>query len=96
MRAIRAALVTDEDRAGFDDGLRQVLSEVRGSLDLSGLQEFVHTWWLIACDSVRDPGGRAEVYRRAAHAQQLAAAGRPLPAGEKTWRQLLAERGVAG
>ncbi|GLX03316.1 hypothetical protein Misp03_02430 [Microbispora sp. NBRC 16548] len=94
LRAIRRALVVPQDRDGFDAGLDVVLAEVRASLDLGRLSEFIHTWWLIACDSVNDPQGRRDVYERAAHVQELADGGRSIPRGGKTWRQLLAERGV--
>ncbi|MBP2706949.1 hypothetical protein JOL79_24490 [Microbispora sp. RL4-1S] len=94
LRAIRRALVVPQDRDGFDAGLDVVLAEVRASLDLGRLSEFVHTWWLIACDSVKDPQGRRDVYERAVRVQELADAGEPVPRGGKTWRQLLAERGV--
>ncbi|MFF4125709.1 DUF6247 family protein [Microbispora rosea] len=94
LRAIRRALVVPQDREGFDAGLDVVLAEVRASLDLGRLSEFIHTWWLIACDSVKDPQGRRDVYERAAHVQELADVGQPIPRGGKTWRQLLAERGV--
>ncbi|WP_030505655.1 DUF6247 family protein [Microbispora rosea] len=94
LRAIRRALVVPQDREGFDAGLDVVLAEVRASLDLGRLSEFIHTWWLIACDSVKDPQGRRDVYERAAHVQELADAGQPIPRSGKTWRQLLAERGV--
>ncbi len=94
LRAIRRALVVPQDRKGFDAGLDVVLAEVRASLDLGRLSEFIHTWWLIACDSVKDPQGRRDVYERATRVQELADAGRPIPRGDKTWRELLAERGV--
>ncbi|MBE3014090.1 hypothetical protein IL992_33665 [Microbispora sp. NEAU-D428] len=94
LRAIRRALVVPQDREGFDAGLDVVLAEVRASLDLGRLSEFIHTWWLIACDSVKDPQGRRDVYERATRVQELADAGRPIPRGDKTWRELLAERGV--
>ncbi|NAS21440.1 hypothetical protein GT755_07035 [Herbidospora sp. NEAU-GS84] len=94
LRAIRHALVVPQDREGFDAGLDHVLTEVRASLDLGRLNEFVHTWWLIACDSVRDPVGRRDMYERAARAQELTDAGQAPPRGNKTWRELLAERGA--
>lgn len=94
LRAIREALTVPQDREGFDAGLDAVLAEVRASLDLGRLNEFVHTWWLIACDSVQDPQGRRDLYERAARVQELADSGRPIPRGDKTWRELLAERGV--
>ncbi len=83
-----------QDRDGFDAGLDVVLAEVRASLDLGRLSEFIHTWWLIACDSAKDQQGRRDVYERAARVQELADAGQSIPRGDKTWRQLLAERGV--
>ncbi|MEU7693343.1 DUF6247 family protein [Microbispora hainanensis] len=92
--AIRRALVMPQDRDGFDASLDAVLAEVRASSDLSLLREFIHTWWLIACDSVKDPQGRRDLYERAVRVQELADAGKPIPRGDKTWRELLAERGV--
>ncbi|WP_245647132.1 DUF6247 family protein [Microtetraspora niveoalba] len=83
-----------QDRDGFDAGLDVVLAEVRASLDLGRLNEFIHTWWLIACDSVKDPQGRGDVYERGTRVQELADVGKPIPRGGKTWRELLAERGV--
>ncbi|TQS29058.1 DUF6247 family protein [Microbispora sp. KK1-11] len=94
LRAIRRALVVPQDRDGFDAGLDVVLAEVRASLDLGRLSEFIHTWWLIACDSLKDPQGRRDLYQRAVRVQELADAGKPIPRGAKTWRELLAERGV--
>ncbi|WP_405086275.1 DUF6247 family protein [Microbispora sp. NBC_01389] len=94
LRAIRRALVVPQDRDGFDAGLDVVLAEVRASLDLGRLSEFIHTWWLIACDSAKDQQGRRDVYERAARVQELADVGKPIPRGDKTWRQLLAERGA--
>ncbi|MFD1933677.1 DUF6247 family protein [Nonomuraea mangrovi] len=94
LRAIRRALVVPQDRDGFDAGLDVVLAEVRASLDLGRLSEFIHTWWLVACDSIKDPQGRRDLYERAARVQELADGGKPIPRGDKTWRQLLAERGV--
>ena len=84
LRAIRAALVVRQDREAFDAGLKAVLDEVRVNLDLGVLNDFVHRWWISACDSVRDPDGR-----RRMHAQVLA--DEPTPHGTP-WRQLLAER----
>ncbi|WP_328710661.1 DUF6247 family protein [Microbispora hainanensis] len=94
LRAIRRALVVPQDRDGFDAGLDVVLAEVRASLDLGRLSEFIHTWWLIACDSTKDPQGRRDLYEPAARVQDMAETGKPIPRGDKTWRQLLAERGV--
>lgn len=50
-----------------------------GRLDLGRLSKFIHTWWLIACDSAKDQQGRREVYERAARVQELADAGQPIP-----------------
>src|ERR1017187_3038406 len=58
LRAIRAALVVGQDREAFDAGLKAVLDEVRVNLDLGVLNDFVHRWWISACDSARDPEGR--------------------------------------
>lgn len=55
LRAIRAALVVRQDREAFDAGLMAALDEVRVSLDLGVLNDFVHRWWISACDSARDP-----------------------------------------
>src|SRR5262249_41536608 len=65
LRAIRAALVTPQDRAAFDSGLKAILDEVRVSLDLGPLNDFVHRWWISACDSARDPEGRRRMHARA-------------------------------
>lgn len=92
LRAIRGALVVPQDMEAFDTGLGPVLAEVRATLDTAKLDQFVHTWWLIACDSVMDPKGRADMYEHADHIQELTAAGVPLPRGGKTWRELFAER----
>ncbi|WP_406318481.1 DUF6247 family protein [Streptosporangium sp. NBC_01639] len=94
LRSIRAALTLPQDRAAFDTGLRLALDEVRISLDLGKLTEFVHAWWLIACDSIHDRTGRELMYKHVAHVQELADQGRPLPRGDRTWREVLAERGV--
>ncbi|WP_246267529.1 DUF6247 family protein [Nonomuraea typhae] len=95
LRATRSALSVVQDREGFDEGLRLALAEVRVSLDLGRLNEFIHTWWLVACDSMKDPQGRRELHERAKAAQDLAARGEPLPRGTRSWRELLAERGVS-
>src|SRR5258708_40341780 len=65
LRAIRAALVVSQDREAFDAGLKAVLDEVRVNLDLSVLNDFVHRWWISACDSARDPDGRRRMHARA-------------------------------
>ncbi|MFB9721097.1 hypothetical protein [Planobispora longispora] len=39
---MRTAPVTPQDREAFGSGLKAVLDEVRGSLDLSALNAFVH------------------------------------------------------
>lgn len=87
LRAIRAALVVRQDREAFDAGLKAVLDEVRVNLDLGVLNDFVHRWWISACDSVRDPEGRRRMHVRAGQV----AAGEATPPG-KPWRELLAER----
>ncbi|WP_119731697.1 DUF6247 family protein [Thermomonospora amylolytica] len=88
LRAIRAALVVPEDREAFDAGLKAVLDEVRVSLDLGALNDFVHRWWISACDSVRDPEGRRQMHARA---RQVLAEEAPAPQG-RPWREVLAER----
>ncbi|WP_246492061.1 DUF6247 family protein [Actinomadura alba] len=57
LRAIRAALVVPQDRGAFDAGLKAVLDEVRVNLDLGVLNDFVHRWWISACDSHTTPKG---------------------------------------
>lgn len=44
-----------QDREAFDAGLKAVLDEVWVNLDLGVLNDFVHRWWISACDSARDP-----------------------------------------
>ncbi|MFI0451664.1 DUF6247 family protein [Actinomadura sp. 6N118] len=87
LRGIRAALVVRQDREAFDSGLQAVLTEVRVSLDLAPLNEFVHRWWITACDSAADPAGRERMH---AQAEQLRA-GEPVSRG-RPWREILAER----
>src|ERR1041385_3964622 len=87
LRAIRAALVVRQDREAFDAGLKAVLDEVRVNLDLSVLNDFVHRWWISACDSARDPDGRRRMH---AQAEQILAGG-PAPR-TRPWREILAER----
>lgn len=65
LRAIRAALVVPQDGEAFDAGLKAVLDEVRVNLDLGVLNDFVHRWWISACDSARDPEGRRYMHARA-------------------------------
>jgi hypothetical protein len=91
LRAIRAALVVQQDRDAFDAGLKAVLDEVRVNLDLGVLNDFVHRWWISACDSVRDPDGRRRMHARA----DQVLAGELTPSGTP-WRQLLAERENGG
>ncbi|GAA0364994.1 DUF6247 family protein [Actinoallomurus spadix] len=87
LRAIRAALVVPQDREAFDAGLKAVLDEVRVNLDLGVLSDFVHRWWISACDSTRDPEGRRRMHARA----DRILAGEPTPQ-TKPWREILAER----
>lgn len=87
LRAIRAALVVREDREAFDAGLKAVLDEVRVNLDLGVLNDFVHRWWISACDSAHDPEGRRRMHWRA----EQVLAGEPTPQ-TRPWRELLAER----
>lgn len=87
LRAIRAALVVREDREAFDAGLKAVLDEVRVNLDLSVLNDFVHRWWISACDSARDPEGRRRMHARA----QQVLAGEPVLHG-RPWREVFAQR----
>jgi Family of unknown function (DUF6247) len=87
LRAIRTALVVRQDREAFDAGLKAVLDEVRVNLDLGVLNDFVHRWWISACDSVRDPDGRRRMHARA----DQVLVGEPTSPGTP-WRQILAER----
>lgn len=87
LRAIRAALVVPQDREAFDAGLKAVLDEVRVNLDLGVLNDFVHRWWISACDSAHDPEGRRRMHARAGQI----AAGEAVPAG-RPWREILTER----
>jgi hypothetical protein len=87
LRAIRAALVVRQDREAFDAGLKAVLDEVRVSLDLGVLNDFVHRWWISACDSARDPEGRRRMHARA---EQVL--GGESAAQTRPWREILAER----
>ena len=87
LRAIRAALVVPQDREAFDAGLKAVLDEVRVNLDLGVLNDFVHRWWISACDSTRDHEGRRRMHARA----ERILAGEPTPQ-TRPWREILAER----
>jgi hypothetical protein len=87
LRAIRAALVVRQDREAFDAGLTAVLDEVRVNLDLGVLNDFVHRWWISACDSARDPEGRRRMHARA---EQVLAG--EAEASARPWREILAER----
>jgi hypothetical protein len=87
LRAIRAALVVPQDREAFDAGLKAILDEVRVNLDLGVLNDFVHRWWISACDSARDPEGRRRMHARAGQV----AAGETVPVG-RPWREILPER----
>lgn len=87
LRAIRAALVVRQDREAFDAGLKAVLDEVRVSLDLGVLNDFMHRWWISACDSARDPEGRRHMHARA----ERVLAGESMPQAGP-WREILARR----
>ena len=87
LRAIRAALVVRQDRDAFDAGLKAVLDEVRVNLDLGALNDFLHRWWISACDSARDPEGRRRMHARA---EQVLAGEAATP--DRPWREILAER----
>lgn len=84
LRAIRAALTVPEDREAFDAELQATLNEVRVSLDLSVLTDFVHRWWITAVDAERDPEGRRRMYDTVAH---ITATGQT-PTG-RPWRDVL-------
>ncbi len=87
LRDIRAALILPQDRQAFDAGLKTVLDEVRVSLDLGVLNDFVHRWWISACDSVKDPEGRRQMH---AVAEQIRS-GETVSQG-RSWREILTER----
>lgn len=91
LRAIRAALVVRQDREAFDAGLRAVLDEVRVNLDLGVLNDFVHRWWISACDSVRDPDGRRRMHARADQVMS----GEQTPQGTP-WREIITGRESRG
>jgi hypothetical protein len=40
-------------------------NEIRVNFDLGVLNDFVHRWWISACDSAHDPGGRRRMHARA-------------------------------
>ncbi len=63
--AIRAALSHPRDIEAFGGGLPVVLDQARETRDWAVLDEFLHTWWHLACDSVRDPEGRARMWETA-------------------------------
>jgi hypothetical protein len=90
LRAIRAALVVPQDRDAFDAGLKAVLDEVRVSLDLGVLNDFVYLWWLSACDSVNDPEGRRRMHAVAERIQS----GETVPS--RSVREVFAEREARG
>ena len=87
LRAIRAALVVRQDRDAFDAGLKAVLDEVRVNFDLGVLNDFLHRWWISACDSARDPEDRRRMHARA----DQVLSGDPTSA-TRPWREILAER----
>lgn len=60
--SIRAALITDEDRAEFDTDYEQALAEARQSLDLAELFKTLEQWRRIAVLH-SDPDN----FRRVAH-----------------------------
>ncbi|GAA4625021.1 hypothetical protein GCM10023196_027560 [Actinoallomurus vinaceus] len=60
---------------------------MRVNLDLGVLNDFVHRWWISACDSTRDPEGRRRMHARA----ERILAGEPTPQ-TRPWREILAER----
>ncbi len=62
MLAIRAALSHPRDIEAFETSLPIVVDRARAERDWSGLDDFVLRWWMIACDSLRDPAGRAVMW----------------------------------
>lgn len=75
--AIRSALLTDEDRAGFDADYEQALTEARQSLDLAELFTTLEQWRRIAVLQ-SDPDNFRRVARRAAELRT----GQPVPDDE--------------
>lgn len=75
--AIRAALLTDEDRARFDTDYEQALTAARQSLDLAELFETLEQWRRIAILQ-SDP----ENFRRVARRTAELLIGRPVPDDE--------------
>ncbi|WP_372453516.1 DUF6247 family protein [Acrocarpospora catenulata] len=62
--AIRAVLSHPCDIEAFEASLPVVVDKARATHDWAVLDEFIHTWWLIACDSLRDPRGRHRMWER--------------------------------
>jgi hypothetical protein len=83
--AIRAALVTPEDIEAFESWVAAGKTE--------NDERWLQIWWVMACESIRDPDGRRAMWQRVAEIQDLIAQGKPLPYSGKTARELLAERG---
>ena len=75
--AIRAALLTDVDRAEFDADYEQALAYARQSLDLAELFETLEQWRRIAVLQ-SDP----ENFRRVARRTAELLTGRPVPDDE--------------
>lgn len=63
--AIRASLSHPRDIEAFEASLPVVVDKARDAHDWAILDDFVHTWWLIACDSLSDPRGRRRMWERA-------------------------------
>lgn len=87
LRSIRAALVVPQDLEAFDASLKAVLDKVRVTLDISPYNEFLHTWWLLACSSAKDPDSHRQMWETVAKLE----AGEPVPRG-RPWREVVADR----
>lgn len=63
--AIRAALSHPRDIEAFEAGLPVVVTQAHAARDWSALDDFIHRWWLMAIDSLRDPEGRRRMWETA-------------------------------
>ena len=75
--AIRAALLTDEDRAEFDADYERALTEARQSLDLAELFKTLEQWRRIAILQ-----SNPENFRRVARRTAELLTGQPVPDDE--------------
>ncbi len=87
LAAIRAALTVPEDLEAIDAGLATALHEVRVTLDLTKLNDFIHHWWIIAGDAANDSQGRQRMHDTARRILN----GEPVSPG-RPWQEVIAER----